>query len=436
MMAPMHDASLAALETSPENMAPYLGGSRGRAVATLSRGLRDREILLLVTGAPGVGKSIVLCATLADLAGEPIRVIRLSNPKGLPWSRDDLAGEILGQPIKDPADLTVATIISELTAASGGDAQVIIAVDDAHTLTEDAMELLLLLASPARGSRMPPQLILAGRGEFWEHRRRGELQLITRLAERVTIEPLAGTDAREYIAFRLKQAGDSNKIIAAAALTEILRHSGGLPGRVDRILAVANQIRGCRGSRILTGDMVEAAAASLPEVPLSVPASAMTAMVHTSATAEPVLPPAGTRHGGGAQPDIGAGPRSENGHRPVHPFRCGVRGAPGSNGAAARSCRASGTHPGTTDSFLSRRGCGTACASRRVAAGGTDPPGFAAAAGSLAGGANRRAHASPRSRTVPGRAQASRGIVTNSAGQRVSAGIVACRAIGHRSTAC
>src|ERR1019366_1564621 len=257
---------------------PFLGGSRGRAVSALSQGLRDREVLLLLTGPAGAGKTIVLDAAITTLADESIRVIRLSNPGGLAWCPRDVARQIIGRSVDVSTDDTVSAVVAELTATAADKDQLVVAVDDAQTLTGDAMEFLLLLASPARGNRIAPQLILAGRGDFWERQRRGELQLIARLAARVSLEEFAGTEARDYVAFCLRRDRGPNddSVVAPEALAEILRYSSGLPTRINLILSTSTSIRICRGSRVLTCDMVEAAIASLspaPETPGSFAAS-------------------------------------------------------------------------------------------------------------------------------------------------------------------
>ena len=266
----LHDASLAAPREFSEQERPYLGGSRGRAVAALSQGLRDHQGPLLLTGPAGVGKSVVLKAVLATLTDEPIRVINLGNADKADWNHRDLAGQILGRPIETSTDIAVATAIAELTAAAADERQVIIAVDDAHTLTDKALELLLLIASPVRGGRVPPQLILAGRDGFFDRDWRSELQVIARLAEGVTIETLAGADARDYIALRLGQRDAStDDILTADALSRILHSSGGLPGEIDRILATLEASGGWDGGRVLTGGMVEAAITSVTSSPFS-----------------------------------------------------------------------------------------------------------------------------------------------------------------------
>ena len=279
----VYDASLAASREPSERELPYLGGPRGRAVAVLSQGLRDHQGPLLLTGSAGVGKSVVLKAVLATLADEPIRVINLGNADKADWNHRDLAGQILGRPIETSTDIAIATAIAELTTATAGERQVIIAVDDAHTLTDKALELLLLIASPVRGDRVPPQLILAGRDGFFDRDWRSELQVIARLAKDVTIDPLAGSDARDYITSRLtRRDASADHMLTADALSRILQYSGGLPGEIDRILAAMEASGTWDGERVLTGGMEAGAIASRTSRPSSAaPTMAETALVGT-----------------------------------------------------------------------------------------------------------------------------------------------------------
>ena len=265
MPPPQPEASLTAIESlQKDDIRPYLGGSRGRAVAALLQGLHDGEGPLLLTGPAGVGKSVVLSAALDGLADEPIRVIRLSNPEAPAWNHRHLAAQIVGSPIEDANDVAVATAIAQLTTAADDEGQVILAVDDAQTLTDKALQLLLLIATPARGGRIPPRLILAGRNDFWDGESRSELRLITGLAERVTLEALSGNDARDYIAYRLRRLdGRGDDAIAPDAVVATLHYSGGLPDRIDRVLAAAAGRGLRRGNATLTREDVEAAIDSL-----------------------------------------------------------------------------------------------------------------------------------------------------------------------------
>ena len=252
----------------PNRDRPFLGGSRGQAVETLSRGLQDQEILLLLNGAAGTGKSVVLAAVLTTLGNEPVRVVHLTNPGARAWCRPDLVSQILARSIDASIEDSVKAAIAELAMTTTDAVRVVIAVDDAQTLTDDAMDFLLRLASPVHGGTLPRQLILTGRGAFWERPHQTQWRPITRLAQRVTLEPLDGIDATDFVASRLTLAGGRVDASTAQAVREISRYSGGLPDEINRIVATSIAIAGCRRSRVLTGDIVEAAVASLAPAPL------------------------------------------------------------------------------------------------------------------------------------------------------------------------
>jgi len=93
----------------------YTGGSRARAIATLRRSVHERDVLTLLTGIAGVGKSVVLDAALKTMADEPIRVIRLSNPDSSSVSLRALSGQLLGKPVEALTDLAVAPTAMSLS---------------------------------------------------------------------------------------------------------------------------------------------------------------------------------------------------------------------------------------------------------------------------------------------------------------------------------
>ena len=150
------------------------------------------------SAAQGSGKSTILAAVVATLAYGGMRVIRVNNPDDTIMGQRELAARILGRPtMGSPAQL-VAEAITNLLATTD-DGQVVLVVDDAHTLSDQAMELLLVITSPTRRGIRSPQLLLAGRGEFWERQWRDELRMITDVAEKVVLEPLTEDDARDFV---------------------------------------------------------------------------------------------------------------------------------------------------------------------------------------------------------------------------------------------
>ncbi len=91
-----------ALPRLRDGATPNLGGSHGLAVGILSGAIRGQDILSLLSGPPKSGKTTILAATIAELASEPIRFIKLSNPNGTTLEQRDLGSRLIGTPIDGP----------------------------------------------------------------------------------------------------------------------------------------------------------------------------------------------------------------------------------------------------------------------------------------------------------------------------------------------
>lgn len=234
-----------------------LAGSRGRIATTLARAIGDNDLLIMLSGPEGSGKSAILAAVVATLAYGGMRVIRVSNPDESTMGQRELAARILGRPtVGSPAQLVAEAITNLL--ASTDDGQVVLVVDDAHTLSDQAMELLMVINSPARRGARAPQLLLAGRGEFWNRPWRDELRTLTDLAEKVILEPLTTDDARDFVMDEAKASGGTISGVTPAALTALVRCSSGLNAQMDRIVTAAVALGNTRRATVLTEEVVDA----------------------------------------------------------------------------------------------------------------------------------------------------------------------------------
>ena len=254
-----------ALPRLHDGATPNLGGSHGRAVGILSGAVGGRGHSVAAQWAPKSGKTTILAATIAELASEPIRFIKLSNPNGTTLEQRDLGSRLIGTPIDGPCLHIVAAVTAGLADVANG-MRFVIAVDDAHTLSDRAMELLLRVASPVRGSRTP-QLILVGEEDFWSRPWRDEWRIIVSMAEHVALAPLAGADTRDFVAFELARSGGAVTEVTDDAVARIVRRSRGLPARVNEIVAACLSIAQCRAAPILSDEVVEAAIATIAQPP-------------------------------------------------------------------------------------------------------------------------------------------------------------------------
>jgi type II secretory pathway predicted ATPase ExeA len=273
---------------------PYATGSRENAIASLLRGVGEREVLQVLSGPAHVGKSVVLSAVLGALARKCVPVVCLDNSYTARWSLRLLIGHILGRPAAGPIEREMAAAFARLSAAPAGELAIVVAVDDAQTLTDQALEYLLLIASLADRRTPLLQFILAGRGDFCDRRWPGEVAaMIAQSGVRVALEPFDEAEAADYVAYRLAKSGRApGELATPSAIGSILQHAAGLPGQIDRIFAAAIDLGVDRFALPLTTDTVEQAVALL-EPPLELPHPQMLARATASPpdhAAGPLIP--------------------------------------------------------------------------------------------------------------------------------------------------
>jgi type II secretory pathway predicted ATPase ExeA len=235
-----------------------LAGSRDRVATTLARSIGDDDVLVMLSGPEGSGKSSVLAAVVATLAYGGMRVIRVNNPDGATMGQRELAARILGRPTKGSPAHLVAEAITDLIASTD-DGQVVLVVDDADTLSDQAMELLLVVTLPARRGAKSPQLVLAGRGAFWERPWRDELRVVVEAAEKIMLEPLTAEDAREFVMAESTRLGGTVTGATPDALTALVGCSSGVTAQMERIVTAAVVLGNRRQAPILTEEIVDAA---------------------------------------------------------------------------------------------------------------------------------------------------------------------------------
>jgi type II secretory pathway predicted ATPase ExeA len=246
-------------ETRGSTSPRYLGPGRDEVLTRLLSELLDGGVLLLIAGDSGVGKTTLLNAALDEPGVEAIYVIRMTCASDPPWNASEIARHLLSADATEP---DVAGSVTKLALVTG-DRQAVIVVDDAHHLSDDAMEFLLQIASPVR-SAAPPRIVLCGKDAYWERDWRPELRLITTLAEQIHVKPLSEEQVSHYAAFRFGIAMESlADIVEIGALAEIARYGRGAISRVDQVLEAAVAIARVRGASRLTGEIAEAATASL-----------------------------------------------------------------------------------------------------------------------------------------------------------------------------
>lgn len=215
----------------------WLPPSKKAIVDELVEAIEARESVV-VTGEPGAGKTCILRALRHALPAERFRLTYCHNAT---LGRRDFYRQLcvaLGLTPSATAAAVFYAVSQRVQDLSQDHLHPVFLLDEAHLLHQDTLDHLHILLNYEWDSKALLSLVLVGLGDLEARLRLGRSRsLYSRLARRLTIDPLTPDDTAEYLALRLRRSGCERDLFPQDSVTLLHEATGGALRDLDRLAA-------------------------------------------------------------------------------------------------------------------------------------------------------------------------------------------------------
>jgi type II secretory pathway predicted ATPase ExeA len=217
---------------TPDTCLYYPASTHETALGALERGIADDEGILLLTGVPGTGKTLLGYVLVERLENQVVSAF-LTNSHFA--DRSALLQAILydlGLPHEEGSEQVLRLRLTEqLLKTCSEERRTLLVIDEAHHLSGDLLEELRLLANLEAGRGKALQVVLIAQPAVAQTLQQPGLEALQqRLAVRAALGALETEEAYDYLLHHLRLAGGKpEKIFDETALEVLARGTNGLP---------------------------------------------------------------------------------------------------------------------------------------------------------------------------------------------------------------
>lgn len=195
--------------------------------------VEEHNTLGVLAGPSGVGKSALIKRFLHEWDGPAAKAVYLHLTHLPAAGLLKLVVGQLGEAPKRGKDRLFAQILAKAKAANGS---LLLVLDEAHLLDNDALVDLRLLVSSGLDDAPPLRILLAGQETLLATlRQTTHLALRARMSVACELHPLTKEETVRYIDHRLKVAGGSEKLFETAVKHTIHEYTGGVPRQINNV---------------------------------------------------------------------------------------------------------------------------------------------------------------------------------------------------------
>ncbi len=220
--------------------------------------IKSRRGILLMTGDPGVGKTLALRRYVDGLNENLFRIFYtpLSTLNRIDLLRH--INHLFGLPTRASKSANYSQVQRYLIETKEQTGRIIVLIiDEAHLLKPGLLEELRLLTNFRMDSYDPFILVLAGQSELKRIMEYALLEpLNQRIAMRYHMPPLGEEQTKDYVIHHLKLAGTSEPLLDDPAFRAVHEVSFGIPRRIGAVMEQALTYAMFANKRTISAEMV------------------------------------------------------------------------------------------------------------------------------------------------------------------------------------
>lgn len=210
-----------------------------RAMAYLLYGFEQGEGFVVITGAVGTGKTLLIQKLFEELAHRNLAVASIASAN---LDGDDILPAVasaLALPYEGRSkEALLQDVKQHLISLHARQMHALLVVDEAQTLTPAALEMLRILSNFEFKGRALLQVFLVGQTELRRIIVSNHMeQLRQRIIASHRLEPMSEEESREYILHRLHAVGWNNDPeLAPEIFTGVYQASCGIPRKINLVM--------------------------------------------------------------------------------------------------------------------------------------------------------------------------------------------------------